>query len=55
MVASDYYFDFTKSVVEVAIVFLTQCSLLTFYVLGLVTRGSPDFSNGIVFVFCYAG
>ena len=55
LVASDYYFDCSKSLMEVAIVFLTQCSLLTFYVLGLVTSGSPDFSNGKVFVFYYAG
>ena len=55
LVASDYYFDCTKSVIEMAIVFLTQCSLLTFYVLGLVTSGSPDFSDGKVFMFYYAG
>ena len=54
-IASDYYSDCTKSLLEVAIMFLTQCSLLVFYVLGLYTGGAPDFSNGRVFAFYYAG
>lgn len=53
--ASDYYLDYTKSVYEVVIVFLTQCSLLGFYLLGLYTDGTPKFSNGRVFAFYYAG
>ena len=54
-VASDYYGDCAKSPLEVAIVFLTQSSLLAFYMLGLYTSGAPDFSNGRVFAFYYAG
>lgn len=54
-IASDYYFDCTKSVLEVGVVFLTQISLLVFYVLGLHTSEAPDFSNGRVFAFYYAG
>ena len=53
--ASDYYLDYTKSVYEVVIMFLTQCSLLGFYLLGLYTDGTPKFSNGRVFAFYYAG
>ena len=54
-VASDYYGDCTKTVLEVAVVLLTQFSLLVFYALGLYTSGTPDFSNGRVFAFYYAG
>jgi len=54
-VASDYYGDCTKSLLEVTIVLLTQSSLLVFYVLGLYTGETPDFSNGRVFAFYYAG
>jgi len=53
--ASDYYLDYTKSVYEVVIMFMTQCSLLGFYLLGLYTDGTPKFSNGRVFAFYYAG
>ena len=54
-VASDYYGDCTKSLLEVTIVLLTQSALLIFYVLGLYTGETPDFSNGRVFAFYYAG
>jgi len=54
-VASDYYGDCTKSLLEVTIVLLTQSALLVFYVLGLYTGETPDFSNGRVFAFYYAG
>ena len=54
-VASDYYGDCTKSSLAVAVVALSQCSLLIFYVLGLDIGGAPDFSNGRVFSFYYAG
>ena len=54
-VASDYYGDCTKSLLEVTIVLLTQSALLIFYVLGLYTGEAPDFSNGRVFAFYYAG
>ena len=54
-VASDYYGDCTKSSLAVAVVALSQCSLLIFYVLGLEMGGAPDFSNGRVFSFYYAG
>ena len=54
-IASDYYLDCTKTVMEVAIIFLAQCSLLGFYLLGLYTDGTPNFSNGRVFAFYYAG
>ena len=53
--ASDYYLDYTKSVYEVAPMFLAQCSLLGFYLLGLYTDGTPKFSSGRVFAFYYAG
>ena len=54
-VASDYYGDCTKSALAVAVVALSQFSLLIFYVLGLEIGGAPDFSNGRVFSFYYAG
>ena len=56
-VASDYYYDCTKTVMHVMMMFLTQCCLLGFYLLGLYSdeRGTPDFSNGRVFAFYYAG
>ena len=54
-IASDYYLDCTKTVMEVVIMFLAQCSLLGFYLLGLYTDGTPNFSNGRVFAFYYAG
>ena len=54
-IAPDYYLDGTKTLMEVAIMFLTQCSLLGFYLLGLYTDGTPNFSNGKVFAFYYAG
>ena len=53
--ASDYYCDCTKTVSEVIIMFLTQFSLLVFYVAGLYTDGTPDFSDGRTFAFYYAG
>ena len=54
-VARDYYGDCSKSLMEVAIVFLTQFSLLVFFLLGLFDGGDPDFSNGRTFAFYYAG
>ena len=54
-VASDYYCDCTKSMMEVVIMFLSQFSLLCFYLPGLYTDGTPNFSNGKVFAFYYAG
>ena len=50
-IASDYYFDCTKTVMEVAIIFLAQCSLLGFYLLGLYTDGTRTLYRGGFF--CY--